>query len=267
MAIDSSLFVAEIPAATYAVGDSVPLILIRGPSVVRDGYGEAKLKRILTMSDNSASSGAFKIVVKNSNWVDEMSNIALAPSETFLSNDGAAVQQGQDADLYPNSGWSVSAVCVTGVTTTTASDLFCLIDIDYPKVAAVQNPRQVQGNPVTIDNNYATAITNRGSGSALVWTTHNVDFLKAGSKYLITEVGYRDAVAPALGFVAISGAASQAGLERIIPCNTATQAGIKFMFDYATPLVKGPMNIGLAALGTAGTSTGYVYFDFVKKAR
>lgn len=266
MAIDSTFFGASIPAGSYAVGDRIPLSLIRGPSVVRDGYGQVKLKRVISFVDATTAGGYFKVVVKNSNWVDEMSNVALGPDVTFLSTESGAVQKGQDADLYPNSGWQVYAECISTVTTSTACDIVTIIDIDYPKVTAVQNPRELVGVPVTIDDIYTSAVTGTGNIGSLSWTTHNVDFLKAGSKYLITEVGYRDFASPLIGFVAISGAASQAGLERIVPCYSSAQAGIKYLFDYSTPLVKGPMNIALAALGNAGASSGYVYFDFVKKA-
>ena len=47
MAIDTSLFAADIPAGTYAVGDVVNLACIDGPANVRSGRGAAKLKPII----------------------------------------------------------------------------------------------------------------------------------------------------------------------------------------------------------------------------
>ena len=95
MAIDSTLMAAKIPAATYAIGDRVPLAVIRGPAIVRDGYGAAKLKRIFTGA--TTSTVPFIIKVKNSNWVDEMSNLAAGASDnTVLGNESGAIQSGQD---------------------------------------------------------------------------------------------------------------------------------------------------------------------------
>ena len=264
MAIDSSLFAATIPAATYAVGDKIPLACIRGPAIVRDGYGPAKLKRIVTVCNLTASS--FKISVKNSNWVDGMSNPALTPDATCFGNESGSIQSGQDAPLTPNSGWEVVAECITAGTEANAADVACLIDVDYPSVAAVQNPKNLSGNPVTIDMNIQHTVTGRGVlASGAVWTTVNVDFLKAGSKYLLTEASFTSGTA-VLGFLSISGAAGQAGLERIIPVRPSNIGGLRFSLDYSTPLVKGPMNINLCSVGTAGSVTAYTYFDFVKKA-
>ena len=264
MAIDSTLFGASIPAATYAVGDRIPLAVIRGPAVVRDGYGSCKLKRIAALADHGTYSGIFSIHIKNSNWVDEMSNPAIASNDTMLANTSGAIQSGQDAPLTPNSGWQVYAECIQASTVANAFDVFALIDVDYPSVAAIQNPREVTGFPVTIDNlSISHTITAAGSVNSAIWTTVNVDILKAGSKYLLTEAAFRDG--SAMGFISISGAAGQAGLERIIPVRSASNAGMKFQMDYSTPLVKGPMNINICSFGTSATVTPYVYLDFVKK--
>lgn len=265
MAIDSTLFATPVPAGTYAVGDRIPLAAIRGPQVVRDGYGPAILKKIFCCSDASATSGNFVVKVKNSNWIDGMSNIAIGPNDVLLDDRSGAIQRGQDCDLVPNSGWEVYAECVVGVTTTAATDLFCVIDVDYPRVAAVQNPRAVQGFPVTIEPaGISHTITAAGSSNAAVWTTVNVDVFKAGSKYLIVEASFRDGAQ--IGFMSISGAAGQAGLERIIPARSASMVGIKYTLDYSTPLVKGPMNLNFVSFGSAGSATPYVYLDFVKKS-
>ena len=73
MAIDSTLFAATIPAATYAVGDKVTLKVIRGPAVVRDGYGQAILKRIVCVANTTAANTVWNVEIKNSNWIDAMS--------------------------------------------------------------------------------------------------------------------------------------------------------------------------------------------------
>ena len=265
MAIDSSLYAAVIPAATYAVGDKIPLGVIRGPAIVRDGYGRAVLKRIFTGS--TTGNAFFTIKVKNSNWVDSMSNMAHTASDTsVLANESGAIQNGQDVDLVANSGWEVVAECFVAGTESAAADVFCLIDVDYPSVAAVQNPKAAKGFPVTIDGQYSHTITGKGTlATGAVWDTFNVDILKAGSRYLLTEAGIRDPT-NGFGFISISGAAGQAGLERIVPSRTAAAGGMRYSLDYSTPLVKGPMNLNILSIGTAGTTTAYVYLDFVKKA-
>lgn len=264
MAIDTSMYAAVIPAATYAVGDKIPLACIRGPSIVRDGYGAAILKRIFTGS--TTANAFFAIKVKNSNWVDGMSNVAQSASDTsVLANESGAIQNGQDVDLMPNSGWEVVAECIVAGTEANAADVFCLIDVDYPRVAAVQNPKAAKGYPVTIDGQYSHTITGKGTlATGAVWDTFNIDVLKAGSRYLLTEAGLRDPT-NGFGFVSISGAAGQAGLERIIPTRTAATGGMRYSLDYSTPLVKGPMNLNILSIGTAGSTTAYVYMDFVKK--
>lgn len=264
MAIDTTMFAAQIPAATYAIGDKIPMGVIRGPSVVRDGYGAAYLKRIVTVANIGSTS--WNIEIKNSNWVDKMANPALTVSETLFGNESGAVQSGNDMPLIPNSGWEVNAVCIAAGTESAAADVVALIDVDYPKVTAVQNPKNVQGAPVTIDMTMSHTITAKGAVAAgAVWTTQNVDFLKAGYKYLLAEASFRDTGTSAFGFISISGAANQAGLERIIPVRSGNLLGLRYSLDYSTPLVKGPMNINIMSVGTSGTSTPYVYFDLVKK--
>lgn len=265
MAIDSTLFGAVIPAATYAIGDSVPLSVLRGPAIVRDGYGSAFLKRLIVMGNQAGAT--FKVTLKNSNWVDEMSNIALAANETAFGNDSGAVQAGNDAPLTANSGWSVVAECIAAGTETADSDIACLIDVDYPSVAAVYNPRSVKGNPVTIDGSYSHTIAAKGTITTATWATYNVDVLKAGYKYLLTEASFKDSATSTFGFVSISGAAGQAGLERIIPVRSGNVNGLRYVLDYSTPLVKGPFNINLMSVGaTSVTAAAYVYLDMVKKS-
>lgn len=263
MAIDSTLFAATIPAATYAVGDRIKMGVIRGPAIVRDGYGAAILKRIVALSSSAV---AFSVHVKNSNWVDDMANIALTPTnDTALSKDSSSTQSGQNCRLTANSGWDVYAECITAGTTTSAADILALLDVDYPSVAAVQNPQEVDGFPVTIEMNNTInhTVTAQGSSPSAVWDSYNVDVFKAGSKYLMVQAGFKDG--SSCGFMSISGAAGQAGLERIIPVKPGV-TGMKYLLDYSTPLVKGPMNINLMSLGTAGTVATYLYMDFVKKS-
>lgn len=267
MAIDTSMFACAVPAATYAVGDTIPMQNVRGPAVVRDGYGAAKLKRIFCASTNTAS-GAVNlkghIVVKNSNWVDEAANLVVSPSAISLADNSSNVQKGHDAPLTPNSGWEVKFVVDEAITTTAANDVIALIDIDYPSVQAVKNPREEEGYPVSQVRKDTVAINAFGSSTSAVWTTFNVDILKAGSKYLLTEMGVYLSAA-AITFVSISGAAGQQGLERIIPAISFGLGFLRYVLDYSTPLVKGPMNINYCPFGTAGSSATVTEIDWVKR--
>lgn len=262
MAIDSTLFSAEIPAATYAAGDRISMEVIRGPAVVRDGYGPAYLKKIFSMTSAQGISG--HVEFKNSNWVDMAANITPNPSTVVLSSNSNGIQPGHDSPLTPNSGWDVVFIVDVGGTTATAADVFGLIDVDYPSVQAVADPRNAKGTPcstIRIDNITGTAA---GSSSAMVWTTYNVDILKAGYRYLMSSA-YFNTSGGAIGFFTVSGAAGQAGLERIIPVIPNNLSNLRYVLDYSTPLVKGPFNINYAIVGPTTTIPATLEIDWVKK--
>lgn len=263
MALDSSLFGASIPAGTYAAGDRIPMPCIRGPAVVRSGYGAALLKKIFTVG----TAGGFKIVVKNSNWVDSMSNPVLAMSETTLDDNSTSIQRGHDCDLMPNSSWEVYAEAYSAVTTTANTSIFALLDIDYPSVSSIANPRVEKGAPVTTDmiTPTVTILADTADPATMPWTTFTVDILKAGYRYLLAQASFMAGAATTIGFIEISGAAGQNGLARIVPVRATGNNGIRYLIDYSTPLVKGPMNIAVAGMGTAGTTTPYLYLDWVKR--
>lgn len=265
MAIDTSMFVKNLPIGTYTQGDVIPLVSFRGPAIVRDGYGAAYLKRVMCgMSRGTAGSKiAGHVVIKNSNWVDEVANMAAPASVVMLSENSSNIQRGHDCKLQPNSGWEVKFVVDETVTTTAANDLYCLIDIDYPSVQAVKNPREAAGTPMSIIRNDTITATGIGSIESATWTTFNVDFLKAGYRYLLTEMGIYSSNG-GVGFLSISGAAGQQGLERIIPAIT-DPSYMRYFLDYSTPLVKGPMNLNyLMIAGTAGSTATVAELDWVK---
>lgn len=266
MAIDSSMFVANLPIGTYTAGDVITLKNIRGPSIVRDGYGRAYLKRIICGLNRGASGSVVRghVVVKNSNWVDEAANIAAPMGPVSLAENSSNINRGHDAVLTPNSGWEVKFVVDITVTTTVANDLFCIIDLDYPQVQAVQNPRTAPGTPVTIMREDTITTTATGSIESAIWNTMNVDFLKAGYRYLLTELGAYSS-GTYLGFVSISQAAGQQGLERIIPANTSDPSYMRYLLDYSTPLVKGPMNLNFMVIAASSGSTSIISeIDWVK---
>lgn len=259
MAIDTTLFRAIIPAATYAVGDKIPLGVIRGPAVVRDGYGRAVLKRVFCVQNG----GVFgHVEIKNSNWVDSLSNITPGYNNVILTPNSSAIQPGHDCELQPNSSWDVTLVFDGAATIANALDVFAMIDIDYPAVQAIANPLQATGTPtsnVRADSIAVSAV----AATTLAWTTYNVDILKAGYRYLMSSCQFR-CTAP-IGFLSISGAAGQNGLERIIPIMPNSAGNLRYLLDYSTPLVKGPFNINYLAVGTAGTETAVLEIDWVKK--
>lgn len=266
MAIDTTLYGLNLPAGTYTAGDIITMNNLRGPAIVRDGYGTPYLKRIICglSRDSSGSIVRGHVTLRNSNWMDEVSNIAAPIGPVSLAENSSNINRGHDCKLQVNSGWSVVFVVDETVTTTLDNDAFCLIDVDYPSVQAVVNPRTAPGTPVTIMRNDTISIGATGAIESAPWNSFNVDILKAGFKYLLTELGTYY-ISGYIGFVSISGAAGQHGLERIIPCIPYDPSYMRYLLDYSTPLVKGPMNLNYMVLGAAlGTATMVTEIDWVR---
>lgn len=266
--IDSILFAADIPAGSYAAGTTIPLNVIRGPSVVRDGYGTAVLKQVIVMSSYSAIIGGTYVKFKNSNWNDDLKTMLASvngnQAQTFFSKVSPVIQKGGDTELQPNSSFEVNLVIPYAATTNDPTSVFCLIDIDYPSVSAVANPRDEKGLPVSIMREDTVTAVAHGDAANLIWTTINVDEFKAGYRYLLAQVGMTDNT-NLLGFVAFSGAPSMNGLVRIIPVIPRMVAASRIELEYSTPLVKGPMNIEYAVMGTAGTCLEYLECDYIRR--
>ena len=268
--LDVSLFGATLAAGTYTAGDVVQLKLIDGPSVVRSGRGAAYLKRITVGQLISASGSGtnWKIHVKNSDWIDDAASFS-APLDSIAALDpqSGCIQSGQDCPLTPNSSWQVWAECVVGGTTTIDNSIFACIDIDFPSVASIIDPRSLQGFPTTISN-AITANLQKADIEAAVWTTVNVDDLKAGYQYALVKPEVRSASGASVGFLKLSNAAGMGGLNRIIPLASAT-ANLRNNIEYASKLVKGPMDISVmlfSATGTAVTGASIdVMLDYVKR--
>lgn len=268
MAIDSTVYAADIPAGTYAVGDIVQLECIDGPANVRSGRGRAVLKNILVGQFAATGMAYWRIHVKNSDWIDDVASFTAGTvsSPTAFDDESGSVQSGHDCELTPNSGWQVYAECVLGATTTTANSVFAQIDIDYPQVAAVTNPRAAVGTPATIDYDAGTVPVNAyGTLTTSNWETKNVDYLKAGFEYVLDAVEMFGGIAFLGGFVAFSNAAGMGGLTRIIPI-TNNPAAIRKSLRYASSVVKGPMDVKLKLFApTAGTETIFMSHDYVRK--
>jgi hypothetical protein len=159
----------------------------------------------------------------------------------------------------------VYAECVQGATSTVATSVFALIDVDYPQVSAITDPDKLQGLPTSINLDVAGAPVNaHGSMTTSTWKTINVDYLKAGYQYCLQEISVIGGFS--CGFVALSNAAGMGGLSRIIPVNTISSA-IRATVEYASKLVKGPMDVGLFLFAAAATTTNVAMtHDYVKRA-
>lgn len=269
MAIDSTVYAADIPAGTYAVGDIVQLACIDGPANVRSGRGRAILKTIL-VGQYASSVPFWRIHVKNSDWIDDVQSFtaALLTSTTCFDEESGCIQSGHDCNLTPNSGWQVYAECVIPGTSTVANSIFAQMDIDYPEVAAVTNPKAAVGTPVSIDYNKSNVPINAvGTLTSASWVTENIDYLKAGFVYVLdaVELALDTNAYGVCGFVAFSNAAGMAGLTRIIPINNSI-AAIRHAIKYASATVKGPMDVKLKLFAaTAATNDVYMSHDYVRK--
>ena len=246
MAIDSTVFGADIPAGTYNAGDIVQLGCIDGPANVRSGRGRAVLKQILVGQFSAANPTPFwRIHVKNSDWIDDVSSFTagIIGSPTAFDGESGSIQSGHDCELTANSGWQVYAECIIGATSTAANSIFALIDIDYPQVAAVTNPKLAIGTPATISYDAgATPINAFGTLTTANWVTKNVDYLKAGFDYVLDAVEMNGGSNLLGGFIAFSNAAGMGGLTRIIPIIN-NPAAIRQAVRYASAIVKGPMDV------------------------
>lgn len=270
MAIDSSLFMADIPAGTYAVGDKVTLNIKAGPANVRSGRGAANLKRVMVgiIGNVSGSLSHWKIAVKNSDWIDPMISATCSLLEpTALDERTGTTQRGNDCPLTPNSSWEVEATCIMAITTTVDNSIFALIDVDYPSVAAIVDPDVLPGIPASIDVPVAATINGRalGTSAAASWEIVNLDIFKAGFEYALQKVEMYGI--SAMGFIALANAAGMGGLCRIMPIAPST-VNIRNKIEYATKLVKGPMDIQFmlfANSGTAITGNPALLLDFVKR--
>ncbi|MBR2680565.1 MAG: hypothetical protein IKE23_07410, partial [Exiguobacterium sp.] len=152
MGIDTMVFAASFAAATYTKGTIVPMKLIEGPVVVRDGRGPAKLKRIVSFTDGSPGSGVsmpLNAIVQNANWIDAVVNPCHLYTDVMFQN-GKAVQNGGDCPLVVNSGFDVNLEIKANATSTSAFDAFVLIDIEYGDVPAVADPEKQAGTPCTV---------------------------------------------------------------------------------------------------------------------
>lgn len=272
MSVDVTIFGADLPAGTYTRGDVVTLQCTDGPAVVRSGRGSAILKRItsLKLTNQSGSDTLWKIRVKNSDWIDPSTSLsAELPAATALDRRTSAVISGHDCPLTPNSAWFVEAVCVAGGTTTVANSIVAVIEVDYPQVASIIDPDRLAGIPASIEHT-ETGITINAPGTLTTskWDTVNVDFFKAGFQYALEKLELISQTVHVTGFIAISNAAGMGGLTRIIPISNPIN-NIRPLIEYASSLVKGPMDIKYKLFNNGGTSattdTIQLVFDFVKR--
>lgn len=267
--IDTMLFVADLPAAAYAIGDTVTFTQIAGPTVVRDGLGTATLKAInsgcLVWASESKPNLRYK--VKNSNWNDPIYNGASALSDANgLSERSVGYQNGNDCVLQVNSAFEVSAEWYQAFTTTGPNTVFVAIDIEYSGLSGVVDPRSEVGTPCSIvyDMGAVTSIT-AGSFTAGTWTDVSFDSFKAGYRYLLQKISIQVSAGVAYGFLKISGGASMGGLSRILPI-TSLNSAVGRLVTYAAPEVKGPFTMSVMLFDSVGGSNNVeVTCDYVKR--
>lgn len=266
MAIDSTLFVADLPAGSYNAGDIIPMKVHTGPASVRSGRGVAILKQILCARMQASGQPYFRVHVKNSDWIDEAISIAGSmQKETAFSDHSGLIQYGNDFTLTENSAWTVYAECLVSGTSTNADSIVALIDVDYPNVSSIVDPDSIIGSPTSIvfDKSITTAAF--GSAETSKWDTWGVDYFKAGYQYCLQAVEMM-CTTPSCGFVSFGNAAGMGGLSRIVPVNNAA-ASIRQKIRYASKLVKGPMDIRfLFFAGSSATENIVTIHDYVKKA-
>lgn len=259
----------DVPAGAYTAGQKLPLSVIRGASVVRDGYGTAILKQIVILGADGIVSSNTYVEFKNANWNDSLKTMVTSANGnqqfSILSKTSPAIQRCGNTELQPNSAFEANLVVGDAVTTTAACTIFALIDIDYPSVAAVANPKDESGLPTSIIRTDVVTVTANGGAASTVWTQYNVDEFKAGYRYLLAQVGAFVNSTTYLGFVEFSGAPSMNGLTRLIPVIPRTAAAGRLELEYSTPFVKGPMNITYAFYGTAGATTVTLECDYIRR--
>lgn len=264
--IGTTVFGADVPAGTYAVGDRLQLIHVDGPATVLTGMGAPTLKSIQALM-LGVNAPVWNIYVQNDRWIDPVAAVTgVLSSATSCDEKSVSTINGHDCPLDQNSGWSVWAVCIAGATSTGGNSISAVIDIEYPNVSAVVNPEDMVGVPCSITyeaQNVPVAATGSLIGSS--WFTQSVDYFKAGSKYLLDSVGLSSAVANNCGFIAFSNAAGMGGLTRIIPISNDISA-IQRAIKYASVQQKGSFDIRLKLFGATATTTNVVMLhNYLKK--
>lgn len=264
MAIDTSLYAVDIAAGSVSAGDIFEMTCTDGPGVVRSNRGAALLKR-MTSFKVGAGGVAFKMYFVNSDWIDPVINEVGAISNTTFDRRTGGYQSGNNCPLTQNSSWRVYAVALNSGTAT-AGTLFGLIDIDYPSVSSIVDPDAIPGIPTTIELNKASvpAIA-PGSFVGAGWAGQSEDFFKAGYEYALQKVSVQAGTTDLI-FVQLSNAAGMGGLSRIVPIY-ADVVSIRSIVEYASKLVKGPMDVKLKYVTTTtGPITNvWVYMDYVKR--
>lgn len=263
MAIDTSLWAVDIAAGAITKGATYELTCTDGPSVVRSGRGAAILKRISSFK-MGAGGVNFIISIINSDWIDPVVNEATSASAaTAFDRRTGGYQSGNNCQLTPNSSWRVVAVALNSGTAT-AGTLFTTIDIDYPTVSSIIDPDAIPGIPSSIVMEKTITSIAAGSYIGSGWTGQSEDFFKAGYEYALQKLSVVD-IAGVLAFVSLSNAAGMGGLTRIVPCYSDASA-IRTIVEYASKLVKGPLDVKVKLIGTSsGTVTTTIIMDYVKR--
>ena len=263
MAIDTSLWAADIAAGSFSVGDVVELTCTDGPAVVRSGRGAALLKRMTSFKMGAGGAG-FTMYFVNSDWIDPVINEVAPISNTTLDKRTGGYQSGNNCPLTPNSSWRVYAVC-TAAGTATKGTLFGLIDIDYPSVSSIIDPDSIPGIPTSIEVVETITTIAEGSFVGAGWAGQSEDFFKAGYEYALQKVSVQSPNTTDTVFISFSNAAGMGGLTRIVPIFSDISS-IRSIIEYASKLVKGPMDVKIKQVsGSASSVSVRIIMDYVKR--
>lgn len=265
MAIDVTTFVIDVPSGTsLTAGEEIQMKVKDGPAVVRSGYGAALLKRVISFKMGAGGVG-FRTKLQNSDWVDPVINDAPALGATVLDRRTSAYQSGNSCPLTPNSSWYAAIVPQESKTTTADMSIFMTVEIDYPSISNIVDPDALVGTPCTLIQDFSLTTNAIGAAETAGWVTINADIFKAGYQYALQKVNIDcPGNTNVCGLLSLSNAAGMRGISRTVPVMGNNEA-ICMIIEYASKLVKGPMDIKLMLFESAATArTVDVIMDYVK---
>jgi hypothetical protein len=275
MAIDTQVFYATLAPGTYPANVPIPMTAIVGSGTVRSGFGPARLKRITRLATTiGGSAGDIPISFQNSSWdqplfgVTPAAGVGVASSNSLLDEHASLTTDCNSAPLALNSVNTVTIVPQTAITILAgnATDVYVLVDIDYPNIGSVVDPDALTGFPQSNQKAISAVGTIIGSGPVVFQPQGSFDDLKDNRGYFIKDVSLISPISTInfpFAFVKIYNASSQRGLVRVIPIPQANYA-IKYRIKYIDQMVKGPYNIDIAVPVTStATLTAILNTDYV----
>ena len=256
MASDYVLYHVQKTTAT-----ATKMEVLSGSINVRSGYGQAKLKSIRALyHDADGGNKNCYIEVRNSNWVRGLNIIASRyGAETSLGTETYGYTLGHDALLTPNSSFNITASL--SATSTSAVDIYCLIEIDYSDVPT-NDVKSAKGFPMSVP------ISMSGNIAANTQTRlANVDNLDPGVEYLLSEVRGNTINPQPISnqipcFIVLSGVQSMRGLNIIVPIREVGEAIVPQIMN-SVKWVKQSYNVDVITGATNGSITIDLHLEFI----